>query len=178
MWLFCFTISDVNYFVWTIYILENGLKIWLICLCMYEEQLYWLSDGKHMRNICNVLFTAEWGNWVPKTNRNFPALFTLRVLSLAHKRGICKDMTMSRKLIRHLHSATLSHSLQYLQVGSSSEVLSVTGMRHLRNKYFFVLPLFFKGVLTATELIRLCVTNHSTCGPLWYIQRWHHHVPE
>ena len=73
---------------------------------------------------------------------------------------------MGVKLIRHLHSATLSHSLQYLCVGLISEVLSLTGMRHLRNKYFFVLPLFCKGGLTATELIRLCVANHSACGPL------------
>ena len=99
-------------------------------------------------------------------NSNFLALFTLRVLSVAHKQEICKDMTMSGKLIRHLHSATLSHSLQYLCVGLSYDVLSLTGMRHLRNKYFFILPLFCTGVLTATELIRLCVANPSTCGPL------------
>jgi len=111
MSLFSFTISDVNYFIWSIYIFENGLKIWLIGVCIYE-QLYWLSDGIRMRNICNVSFTAEWSNWVPKTNCNFPTLFTLRGLSLAHKQEICKDMTMSGKLIRHVHSAALSRSLQ------------------------------------------------------------------
>lgn len=152
--------------------------MWLICVCIYEQQLYWISDGKHVRNMCDVLFTAEWGKRVPKTNCNFPALFTLRVLSVAHKQEICKDMTMSGKLIRHVHSATLSHSLQYLCVGLSSEVLSLTGMRHLRNTYFFILLLFCTGVLTATELIRLCVGNPSMCGPVWYIQSWKRHVPE
>jgi hypothetical protein len=149
MWLFCFTISDVNYFIWSIYIFENGLKIWLIGVCIYE-QLYCLRDGIHMRNICDVLFPAEWSNWVPKTSCNFPTLFTLRGLSLAHKQEICKDMTMSGKLIRHVHSAALSRSLQYLCVGLSSVVLSLTGTRHLRNKYCFILPLFCKGGLTAT----------------------------
>jgi hypothetical protein len=73
---------------------------------------------------------------------------------------------MSGKLIRHLHGATLSHGLQYLCVGLGSNVLSVTGMRYLRNILFFILPLFCKGGLTATKLIRMCVVNLLTCGPL------------
>jgi hypothetical protein len=84
-----------------------------------------------------------------------------------HKQEICKDMTMGGKLIRHLHGPALSHSLQYLFVGLRSNVLSLTGMRHLRNVFFFVLPLLFcEGGLTATELIRMSVANLSTFGPL------------